>query len=102
MLDKINALNRIITDLKDQLESQRVQLENTKREKDQIIAGKEAEINEMKVKMEQIANEFADMLKQVLDKMSDKIEVVASSWENDTGIPIIRKLEEFSADKSVK
>lgn len=52
--------------------------------------------------MEQIANEFADMLKQVLDKMSDKIEVVASSWESDTGIPIIRKLEEFSADKSVK
>lgn len=100
LLDKINNLNRIITDLKDELEKERVLLEETKREKDEIIGGKEAEINEMKIKMEQISNEFADMLKEVLDKMNDKIEIVDSTWENESGVPIIKKLEEFSADNS--
>jgi hypothetical protein len=44
-------------------ELSRVALEETKREKDQIIATKEAEIAEMKAKMEEMAHEFGDMLK---------------------------------------
>ncbi len=45
------------------VELSRIALEETKREKDQIIAMKEAEIAEMKAKMEEMAHEFGDMLK---------------------------------------
>lgn len=47
----------------------------------------------MKIRMEQMTNEFGEMLKAILDKMSERIEVTNSSWGGD--VPMIRKLEEF-------
>ena len=54
--------------------------------KDQIISQKEAEIQEMKTKMDEMAGEFGDMLKETLDKMSDRIEVTNTSWDGDNGV----------------
>lgn len=96
LLNNVNTCENTIIQLKDQLELSRVALEETKREKDQIIATKEAEIAEMKAKMEEMAHEFGDMLKETLDKMKEKIEVTNSSFEPETGVPIIRRLEEFN------
>lgn len=102
LLNRVNTLENTITNLKDQLELSRVALEETKREKDQIIATKEAEIAEMKAKMEEMAHEFGDMLKETLDKMKEKIEVTNSSFEPETGVPIIRRLDEFNLSSAYK
>ena len=73
-------------------------IEDTKEEKDKIIALKENEIQQMKLKMDQMAHEFGDMLKETLDKMSERIEITNSSWDSDSGVPITRKMEEFKIE----
>lgn len=56
-------------------EMERVQKECTERiqEKEEIIANKDKEIASWKLKNEEMAKEFGQMLKQTLDKMSEKI-----------------------------
>ena len=65
-----------------------------KREKAQELALKDAEIKEQKDKMEDMAIEFGEMLKETLDKMSEKIEITNQGWEAGTGDSIARRLEE--------
>jgi predicted RNase H-like nuclease (RuvC/YqgF family) len=67
-----------------------------KRDKDRALAAKNAEIQELKSKMEEMALEFGDMLKETLDKMRERIEITNTSFEGDGGVPMIRRLEEFN------
>jgi hypothetical protein len=58
----------------------------------------EQEIVELKEKMEDMAVEFGEMLKDTLDKMSERIEATASEWNAasvDDG-SVQKKLEELS------
>uniref|UniRef100_A0A7S1CEK7 Dynein regulatory complex protein 12 n=1 Tax=Bicosoecida sp. CB-2014 TaxID=1486930 RepID=A0A7S1CEK7_9STRA len=96
LLGRINSLENTINDLKDKLEESKVTLERTIKEKDEVIDSKEDEIAQLRSKMEEMASEFGDMLQETLKKMSERIEVSNSKWESDTGVPVIRKLEEFN------
>lgn len=52
---------------------------------------------ELKQRMEDMAVEFGDMLKETLDKMSERIEATASDWDNDqTTSNVQKKLEDFN------
>jgi len=96
LIQKINQSEATISDLKDQLDMSRTALEDFKKDKMQVIAKKDQEIAEHKQKMEQMAVEFGDMLKDTLDKMNERIETTSSNWESDTAAPIIGRLQEFS------
>eukprot|EP00164_Ancoracysta_twista_P003897 GFYU01005224.1.p1 GENE.GFYU01005224.1~~GFYU01005224.1.p1 ORF type:complete len:198 (+),score=86.75 GFYU01005224.1:213-806(+) len=96
LLGRINVLENTIAELTDQLELSRIALEETKKEKDQIIALKEAEIAEQKQKMEDMAAEFGEMLKETLDKMGDRIELASNNWEAETSTSLLQKLDEFN------
>lgn len=95
LMRKINSLEATINTQRDELELARLAHEETRKAKDQVIALKEAEIGEQKQKMEEMAIEFGEMLKETLDKMGERIEVTSSSWENETGAPIMNRLQEF-------
>ena len=94
LLGRINMLEGRINEQNDQLERARLQLEETRREKAQELARKDAEIAEQKQKMEDMAVEFGEMLKETLDKMSEKIEITNQGWEAGTGDDIARRLQE--------
>ncbi|KAF1794328.1 hypothetical protein GQ600_13966 [Phytophthora cactorum] len=97
LLNRVNTLENTNTELRDQLELARVNFEEMKHEKDRIIAAKNLEIQELKAKMEEMAQEFGDMLKETLDKMRERIEITNTSFENDGGsLPMMRRLEEFN------
>mmetsp|Transcript_12463 Transcript_12463/g.29563 ORF Transcript_12463/g.29563 Transcript_12463/m.29563 type:complete len:201 (-) Transcript_12463:21-623(-) len=96
LLARINQLENTINSLKDKLEDSKVTLERTIKEKDAVIEAKDEEIAQLRSKMEEMASEFGDMLQETLKKMSERIEVSNSKWESDTGVPVIRKLEEFN------
>jgi len=95
LMKKIHGLEATITQQRDELELARLAHEETRRAKDEAIAIKDAEIAEQKQKMEEMAIEFGEMLKETLDKMGERIEVTSSSWENETGAPIMNRLQEF-------
>ncbi|KAG9409334.1 hypothetical protein AC1031_019586 [Aphanomyces cochlioides] len=96
LLNRINALENTNTELRDQLELARVHLEDVKREKDSVIANKNSEIQELKAKMEEMAAEFGDMLKETLDRMRERIEISNTSYDNESGQPMMRRLDEFN------
>ncbi|DAZ94751.1 TPA: hypothetical protein N0F65_011567 [Lagenidium giganteum] len=102
LLNRVNALENTNTELRDQLELARVNFEEMKREKDRVIAAKNLEIQELKAKMEEMAMEFGDMLKETLDKMRERIEITNTSFENEGGMPMIRRLEEFNLGSPTK
>ncbi|ETW03683.1 hypothetical protein H310_05070 [Aphanomyces invadans] len=100
LLNRINTLENTNTELRDQLELARVHLEEVKREKDSVIGGKNSEIQELKAKMEEMAAEFGDMLKETLDRMRERIEISNTSYDNESGQPMMRRLEEFNLSGS--
>jgi hypothetical protein len=73
-----------------------------KREKDRVIAAKNVEIQELKAKMVEMAQEFGEMLKETLDKMRERIEITNTSFEGDGGMPLMRRLEEFNLGSPTK
>lgn len=79
LVDRITQLSRTVQDLEDKLEESQLRLEKNSKEKDSIIQLKDEEINQMKARMEDMANEFGGMLKQTLDKMRQRIEIDTSS-----------------------
>eukprot|EP00741_Cyanophora_paradoxa_P003427 tig00000704_g3330.t1 len=93
LMAKNNQLEAKIAELTDQLELSKVALDELKREKDGIIVQKEKKIAEQRQKMEEMAMEFGDMLKEILDKMSQRIEITRSNWEQAS-----QRIEEFARD----
>ncbi|RLN90377.1 hypothetical protein BBJ28_00015711 [Nothophytophthora sp. Chile5] len=115
LLNRVNALENANTELRDQLgadwvaaampELGRVNFEEMKREKDRSIAAKNLEIQELKAKMEEMAQEFGEMLKETLDKMRERIEITNTSFESDGAggsMPMMRRLEEFNLGSPTK
>ncbi|KAF4744299.1 hypothetical protein FOZ62_024477 [Perkinsus olseni] len=109
-----NSFSDRIEDLKAQVKKAQediVEVENTKeatrKEKEDEIAKKDVTIRQLTHKMEAMAFEFADMLKEVLDKMSQRIEVTHSGWSRTDRMggddsaapfmkqPLISSLQEF-------
>ena len=45
--------------------------------------------------MDDMSHEFGEMLKETLDKMSDKIEATSNEWEHDAGANVEKKLDEL-------
>lgn len=104
LIKRINSAENTITELKDQLELQQVAYEELKREKDRAVAGKEAEIVELKNRIDELCAEFGDMLKGTLEKMSERINITNSNFQTDLGgagggVPMEEKLQEFHLKK---
>ena len=78
------------------LEAARTAFEAMQREKDDIIAMKNEEIEELKGKMNDMAHEFNDMLKETLGKMRERIEITDTSFQFGSGIPMMRLLEDIN------
>merc|ERR1712216_457628 len=97
LMRRINTLETTIMEQKDQLELSRQANEELTKQKDQELALKDATIADLKMKMEDMSQEFCEMLKETLDKMSEKIEATSNEWEQDAGVGgnVERKLEEL-------
>lgn len=96
LIEKINALESSLTDLKDKLDETEFKHKQTIRAKDDTIRLKDKEIEGLKEKMEDMSKEFGDMLKETLTRMRDRIEMSShNKLEADSGVPISKQMEEF-------
>ncbi|CEM06708.1 unnamed protein product [Vitrella brassicaformis CCMP3155] len=95
----MDNLQKQVADSKDDIENVQRTIETTQVEKDEVIAAKDAEIRRLQMQMETMAIEFADMLKETLDKMSQRVEVTHIGWDRDGGAgrpPLMNRLKEFA------
>ena len=99
LLNRVNALENAITELKDDMEGQRQKLEDTKKEKNEIIDVKDQQIDALKIKMDEMAQEFSNMLKETLDKMRERIEVSNTSYDKEASTPMIRRLIDMKLEE---
>lgn len=75
----------------------RQEIEDVGLEKEEIINEKEEEIRKLSLRIEAMSFEFADMLKETLDKMAQRIEIGHSTWDNGEGGKSLQaRLNEFS------
>eukprot|EP00611_Tribonema_gayanum_P031977 TRINITY_DN9388_c0_g1_i1.p1 TRINITY_DN9388_c0_g1~~TRINITY_DN9388_c0_g1_i1.p1 ORF type:complete len:203 (+),score=79.23 TRINITY_DN9388_c0_g1_i1:885-1493(+) len=95
LLNRINQLEGVIQALQDSLENARMDVIKVTREKDATIEAKDKELAMMRLKMEDMAQEFGDMLKETLDRMRERIEVNSAGFEPEDPVPLQRRMEEL-------
>lgn len=95
--ERIEVLQEHVAEAKQEIEAVNREIERVRVEKDEVIRQKDLEIKLLSQKMESMAFEFADMLKETLDKMSQRVEVTHNSWDRDSGRPpLMNRLKSFS------
>ncbi|CEO95988.1 Dynein regulatory complex protein 12 [Plasmodiophora brassicae] len=102
LLQTINTLNAQIMQEKDRYAQKETAMQVMEAKKDDLVATKNAEIAEWKKKVDEMAMEFSQMLKQTLDKMSERIIISNDEWDAEGGEapPIQKRLEGFTLGSS--
>ena len=59
-----------------------------------ILLSQDQEISDLKAKMDDMAEEFGEMLRETLDKMRERIEISSSNFEAPE-LPIQYRMEEL-------
>ena len=87
-------MEETVQELRDNLADADVRLEKTTKEKNAVIDMKDKEIEELRMKMDDMADEFGEMLRETLDKMKERIDVTSGNFET-PDVPIQRRMEEM-------
>jgi gas vesicle protein len=64
-------------------------------EKEQIREEKDEEIRKLKKNIDEMSSDFAEMLKDTLTKMQERIEFANKNWEDDTDANMLKKFDEI-------
>ena len=65
-------------------------------EKEQIREEKDAEIAKLKKNIDEMSSDFAEMLKDTLTKMQERIEFANKNWEDDTDANMLKKFDDMA------
>jgi hypothetical protein len=98
LLNTINELEESVQSLNDQLADADIRQERLLKDKNAIIQLKDDEIAELKNKMDDMAEEFGEMLRETLEKMRERIEVSSGSFDAPE-LPIQQRMEELKVSE---
>ena len=59
------------------------------------MAEKNEEINELRKRIDEMSSDFAEMLKDTLTKMQERIEFANKQWEDENDISMLKKFEDM-------
>lgn len=94
LLARINKLEETVQKLTDQLSEADYRQERILKEKTAVIQLKDQEIGDLKAKMDDMAEEFGEMLRETLEKMRERIEISSSNFDAPE-LPIQHRMEEL-------
>jgi predicted RNase H-like nuclease (RuvC/YqgF family) len=94
LLNRINKLEDTVQHLTDQLSESDNRQEKILKEKNAIIQMKDQEIFDLKARMDDMAEEFGEMLRETLEKMRERIEISSGSFDAPE-LPIQQRMEEL-------
>jgi gas vesicle protein len=64
-----------------------------------MIREKDDEIRELKKRIDEMSSDFAEMLKDTLTKMQERIEFANKQWEDDNDTNMLKKFEDMAAGR---
>ena len=65
-----------------------------------MIQQKDEEIRELKKRIDEMSSEFAEMLKDTLTKMRERIEFANKQWEDDNDTNMMKRLDDLAAGRT--
>jgi hypothetical protein len=74
-------------------------LQKLNQDKEEMIQTKDDEIRELKKRIDEMSSDFAEMLKDTLTKMQERIEFANKQWEDDNDANMLKKIEEMGAGR---
>uniref|UniRef100_A0A0G4HG72 Dynein regulatory complex protein 12 n=1 Tax=Chromera velia CCMP2878 TaxID=1169474 RepID=A0A0G4HG72_9ALVE len=97
-LEKVIAESEAqVADMKQKIDAKQREIEETRQKKDAEIQLRIDETNRLQAQMEGMAVEFSQMLKDVLDRMSRRVEVTQHVFDLErTSLPMLSRLKDFS------
>lgn len=96
LLNKINSLQDEVTQNDEEIKSLKVEHEKVNNEKQEIERIKNDEIKELKKRIDDMSSEFAEMLKETLQKMNERIEAANSHWKEENDMNMLQRFEEMA------
>ena len=94
-MTKISKKQDEIATQSEQIRDKLSLLARKKLEKEAMIATKEDEIAELKKRIDEMSSDFAEMLKDTLTKMQERIEFANKDWEDKNDISMLKKFEDM-------
>ena len=85
LLEKINTAKSDVAEREDTLKNKVQEIEDLAKATDESRAKKEAEIDALRRQIDEMSSDFAEMLKQTLGKMQERIELANVQWDGDDG-----------------
>uniref|UniRef100_A0A0G4H7T1 Coiled-coil domain-containing protein 153 n=1 Tax=Chromera velia CCMP2878 TaxID=1169474 RepID=A0A0G4H7T1_9ALVE len=86
-----------VQEMKIRIDNKHREIEETRRAKDQEIQQKIDETHHLQAQMEGMAVAFADMLKDVLDRMNQRVEVTQHAYDMEGArLPLLSRLKDFT------
>ena len=70
--------------------------ERLNQEKSDIESAKNGEIKELRQRIDDMSSTFAEMLKETLQKMQQRIEQANEQWENENDTNMLKRFEEMT------
>lgn len=95
---QINKLEETVQELTDRLAEADLRQERVLKDKTAIIAMKDEEIADLKAKMDDMAEEFGEMLRETLEKMRERIEVSSGNFDGPDML-VQQRLEELKLNE---
>jgi predicted RNase H-like nuclease (RuvC/YqgF family) len=99
LMHQVNQAHDSISKLREELDLSKNNMDSKQRAHQKMIQDRDAKIREQKRKMEDMATEFSEMLRQTLEKMKQRIEISNINWENEKGPQMISQLERETANR---
>ena len=65
--------------------------------KDTVLESKQAEITALNLKIESLAYEFSEMIREVIDQLSDRVDTTHSSGDRVGRLPLLMQIENRKA-----
>jgi gas vesicle protein len=87
-------LEQKVTNLKETIEDRKGTIDTLKKDKEKKLSEKETLITQLKHNIDAMSSQFADMLKDTLNKMKTRIENANKQWEEENETNITQRFDE--------
>lgn len=96
LTEQINKLERKVVDNNEIIDDLKEQYEKLNNEKMEIEKQKNEEIKEYKKKIDDMSSDFAEMLRDTLHKMQERIEIANREWEAENDANMLKRFEDMA------
>ena len=96
LMNKMNNLDGMVNDNIETIKNLKEEYDKLNAEKQEIERIKNEEIKELKKRIEDMSVEFAEMLRDTLHKMQERIEFANKQWEEENEANMLKRFEDMN------